>query len=52
MATSHAKVALINTMHDLSSGGTAHEAGGGGATSQPDLPSLTPLFLAVVVDCN
>ena len=27
------------------SGGTAHE-GGGGATSQLDLPSLTPLFVA------
>ena len=24
----------------------------GGATSQLDLPSLTPLSVAVVVDCN
>ena len=24
----------------------------GGVTSQLDLPSLTPLFVAIVVDCN
>ena len=32
------------------SGGAAHE--GGSATSQLDLPSLTPLSIVVVVDCN
>ena len=48
--SSPAEVALIYTMHVARSGSTAHE--GGGTTSQLDLPSLTPLTVAVVVDCN
>ena len=43
------EVSLIYIM-PRRSGGTAHE--GGGATSQLDLPSLAPLSVAVVVDCN
>ena len=38
-----AEVALINTTHEALRG-TAHD--GGGATSQFDLPSLTPLSVA------
>ena len=39
------------SLHTWSSGGTAL-CRVGGATSQLDLPSLTPLSVAVVVDCN
>ena len=41
--SSPAEVALIYTMHEALRG-TAHE--GGGANSQLDLPSLTPLSIA------
>ena len=39
-----AEVALIYILCTRRSGGTAHE--GGGATSQLDLPTLTPLSVA------
>ena len=45
-----AEVAQIYTMHEGVQGVLPMRVGG--ATSQLDLPSLTPLSVAVVVDCN
>ena len=58
MGASHAEGCRVDSLLKLHrfilcmkrSGGTAHA--GGGATSQLDLPSLTPVSELVVVDCN
>ena len=49
VATLHVRIPAVAELHRFilctrRSGGTAHE--GGGATSQLDLPSLTPLSVA------